>query len=99
MIESLRKLGTAFGPDLEVPGEATTTTGAPSLQAAEELANRLISIFTATPRDGVRHTRAAANSRGSVLARPPLFYEYFHAGQRRRLGASHQAGWTALVRS
>ena len=47
------------------------------------------------PAAGVwRHRQVPA---GRALARPVLFYEYFHGDTGAGLGASHQTGWTALV--
>jgi hypothetical protein len=100
MIESLRKLGTAFGPDLEVPVGGDDDDLRTLVQAAEELANRLISIFT---RDASGRRPVHADRRkfqdDPYWKDLPLFYEYFHADTGEGLGASHQAGWTALVAS
>lgn len=41
--------------------------------------------------------RGPATRYGGRLERGPTFYEYFHGDTGRGLGASHQAGWTALV--
>ena len=100
MIESLRKLGTAFGPDLQVPVGGDDDDLRTLVQAGEELANRLISIFT---RDATGRRPVYADRR--KFQEDPhwrdllLFYEYFHADTGEGLGASHQAGWTALVAS
>jgi Mannosylglycerate hydrolase MGH1-like glycoside hydrolase domain len=99
MIESLRKLGTAYGPSLTVRigGE----DGERHLwEVAEILANRLISIFT---RDA--SGRRAFNGNRRKLQEDPywrdliLFHEYFHGDTGEGLGANHQTGWTALVAS
>jgi hypothetical protein len=99
MIESLRKLGTAYGPALTVRigGE----DGERHLwEVAEILANRLISIFT---RDA--SGRRAFNGNRRKLQEDPywrdliLFHEYFHGDTGEGLGANHQTGWTALVAS
>ena len=99
MIETLRKLGTAYGPDLtvEVGGEG----GQKNLwQVAEDLANRMIRIFT---RDATGR-RPFNGSRRKFQEDPHwrdliLFHEYFHGETGEGLGASHQTGWTALVAS
>jgi hypothetical protein len=101
MIESLRKLGTAYGPHFTVPSPAGPDAAPVTLaQVAEDLANRMIRIFT---RD--------ANGRRPVYGdirkfqEDPhwkdliLFHEYFHADSGAGLGASHQTGWTGLVAS
>jgi hypothetical protein len=99
MIESLRKLGTAFGPSFTVPrvsdGEALTLN-----QVAEDLANRLIRIFT---RDASGH-RPVYGQRRKFQEDPYwrdliLFHEYFNGETGEGLGASHQTGWTGLVAS
>ncbi len=100
LIESLRKLGTAFGSTLEVrrrlwPGR---THPVPRPRASE-IAEPTDRIFTATrrPAAGLRRVRRFQNDphwRDLIL-----FYEYFHGDNGAGLGASHQTGWTALVAS
>jgi hypothetical protein len=98
MIESLRKLGKAYGPTLgvEVPGLPPMTVG----EIAEQLANRLIRLFV-RGEDGRRPIHGASKKfqddphwRDYVL-----FYEHFHGDTGMGLGASHQTGWTGLVAS
>jgi glycogen debranching enzyme len=100
LIESLRKLGKAFGPRFTV---STPATGGQSLgfaMMAREIANRLIRLFT---RDG--HGRRPIFGGQEKFQKDPhwrdlvLFYEYFHGDNGAGLGASHQTGWTALVAS
>jgi hypothetical protein len=98
MIESLRKLTTAYGPsftlDSPVPGEDALTLE----ELARGLVNRLISIFT---RDA--HGRRPVHGNKKKFQEDPhwrdlvLFYEYFHGDTGEGLGASHQTGWTGLV--
>ncbi|MCC6195592.1 MAG: glucosidase, partial [Burkholderiales bacterium] len=100
MIESLRKLGKAYGPLLTigncVPDEPPTTIDA----MARGFADRLISIFT-------RDAQGKRPLYGDVerLQDDPhwrdliLFHEYFHGDTGVGLGASHQTGWTGLVAS
>jgi hypothetical protein len=96
MIESLRKLGTAYGPALTLPGpDGSERT---LWEVAEDLANRLIRIFTRAGEGG----RPVHGSRRKFQDDPHwrdllLFYEYFHGETGEGLGASHQTGWTALV--
>ncbi len=98
MIESLRKLGKAYGPALSV-----TAAGSPSMtvgEIAEQLANRMISMFV-PGEDGRRPIHGASKK----FQEDPhwrdyvLFYEYFHGDTGMGLGASHQTGWTGLVAS
>lgn len=94
---SLLRLNHGFGDALMVP----SVNGAPPrnlLDAADELARRMISIFErgADGRrpvyGGSRLFQSDPNFRDKLL-----FYEYFHGETGEGLGASHQTGWTALV--
>jgi hypothetical protein len=99
LIESLRKLGAAEGALLTVPDPE----GGPPrtfMQIAEDLANRMISIFT---RDASGR-RPVYGDRRKLQEDPHwrdliLFHEYFHGDTGEGLGASHQTGWTGLVAS
>jgi hypothetical protein len=98
VIESLRKLGTAYGPQarLRLPGRSGSPPSFHDL--ARELAQRLVALF-----------RLDADGRRPVWGETPrfcdrpdwrdelLFFEYFHGDTGAGLGASHQTGWTALV--
>jgi hypothetical protein len=101
LIESLRKLAKAYGPELAVPtpgsGGQPITFGA----MARSLAERLIRIFT---RDAATDRRPVHGGRRVFQDDPHwkdllLYYEYFHGDNGAGLGASHQTGWTALVAS
>jgi hypothetical protein len=100
LIESIRKLGTAYGPTLTVPAYGTSGPERNLWQVAEDLANRMIRIFT---RDASGRRPVFGDCRR--LQEDPhwrdliLFHEYFHAETGEGLGASHQTGWTALVAS
>jgi hypothetical protein len=100
MIESLRKLGTAFGPTLTVPANGPTGPPRTLFEVAEDLANRLIRIFTR----GEDGRRPVHGSRRKFQEDPHwrdliLFHEYFDGDTGEGLGASHQTGWTGLVAS
>src|ERR1041384_4174416 len=100
MIESLRKLGKAFGAavqiDSPVAGEPPVTLD----QMARGFADRMISIFTRN-----EEGRRPAHGWYDKFQTDPhwrdlvLFYEYFHGDTGMGLGASHQTGWTGLVAS
>jgi hypothetical protein len=99
MIESLRKLGTAFGPSFTVP-RASDGAALTLAQVAEDLANRMIRIFT---RDAAGR-RPVHGQRRKFQEDPYwrdliLFHEYFDGETGEGLGASHQTGWTGLVAS
>jgi hypothetical protein len=67
-------------------------------QVAEEISNRLASIFL-KGKDG----RRPVNGNEQKLQEDPhwrdciQFYEYFHGDNGAGLGASHQTGWTGVI--
>jgi hypothetical protein len=98
IIESLRKLGTAFGPryTLRTPGSHDEPIN--FWDMAHDIARRMIDIFLVNEH-GVRPVwggnpkfRTDPYWKDEVL-----FYEYFHGDNGAGIGASHQTGWTALV--
>jgi len=100
MIESLRTLGEAYGAHFMVPAHGRSGPPVTLLQVADDLADRLIRIFT---RDASGR-RPVHGDRRKFQEDPHwrdliLFHEYFHAETGEGLGASHQTGWTALVAS
>ncbi len=96
LIESLRKLGKAFGGEVH----GGTTPGVPFKDMAREISNRMIATFT---RD--QEGRRPVFGDSAKFQDDPhwrdhiLFYEYFHGDTGAGLGASHQTGWTALIAS
>ncbi|MGE3805243.1 MAG: glucosidase [Gemmataceae bacterium] len=100
LIESLRKLGKAFGNTFAIhpPAFQGRSTNFPDL--AKDLAERMIRIFTRDTAGnrvvygGTRKFQEDPHWRDLIL-----FYEYFHGDNGAGLGASHQTGWTALVAS
>ncbi|HEV8634057.1 MAG TPA: glucosidase [Chloroflexota bacterium] len=94
MIESLRKLGKAYGRDAEV------LPGVTFRRIATELADRLIALFTRGP-DGRRPIFPPSSpfQDDPFWRELVLFFEYFDGETGLGLGASHQTGWTALVAS
>ena len=99
LIESLRKLGKAFGSQFTVqPPAANAPLNLHDM--SEQLAGRLIGIF-ARDRNDLRpmyggNERFQHDPHWRDLL---LFYEFFHADTCEGLGASHQTGWTGLVAS
>jgi len=97
LIESLRKLGKAFGSSYTVqPPSCNSPVTLNDL--AEQLSDRLIRIFTRDS-DGLRPVygqswRFQNDPHWRDLL---LFYEYFHGDTCEGLGAAHQTGWTGLV--
>jgi hypothetical protein len=98
LIESLRKLGTAYGGELKLPCEGTTGQERGLRELAQDLADRLIAIFT-RGEDGRRPVYGGLRKFGDDPHWRDLilFHEYFHAETGQGLGASHQTGWSGLV--
>jgi hypothetical protein len=98
LIESLRKMGKAAGPSFALTPPASGGQPITFDAMANELADRLIRIFT---RNAAGRRPVFGGSR--KFQEDPhwkdhlLFYEYFHGDNGAGLGASHQTGWTALV--
>jgi hypothetical protein len=98
LIESLRKLGTAFGPEyvLRTPGSRQLPVSFRDI--AHDLSRRMIDIFLLDEDarrpvwGGAEKFQTDAHWRDELL-----FYEYFHGDNGAGIGASHQTGWTALV--
>jgi hypothetical protein len=100
MIESLRKLGKAYGPRFSVPLPDGSGREATLTEIAGGIANRLIRIFTRNEEGrrpvygGSKKFQEDPNWRDYIL-----FFEYFHGDNGAGIGASHQTGWSALVAS
>jgi hypothetical protein len=98
LIESLRKIGTAFGESyrLRLPASGEQPIG--FRDVARDLARRMVAIF-ARDADGRRPVfgEVAKMQDDPHWRDHLLFYEYFHGDDGTGLGASHQTGWTALV--
>jgi Mannosylglycerate hydrolase MGH1-like glycoside hydrolase domain len=96
LIESLRKLGKAFGNSTG----GDDNPGVPFNSMAREIAERMIATFQ---RDEAGRRPVFGDS--AKFQDDPhwrdnlLFYEYFHGDTGAGLGASHQTGWTALIAS
>ena len=101
LIESLRKLATAYGPEGAVAARGQVGQPVTFGETARSMAERLIRIFTRDQKTGRRavhgdQSKFQDNAHWNDLI---LFYEYFHGDTGAGLGASHQTGWTALVAS
>ncbi len=101
LIHSLLRFGDALGPDFSVQaggdGNAAGNPVTPR-DAAREIANRMISIFTR----GADGKRPVAGPYKKFQEDPHwrdciLFHEYYHGDTGMGLGASHQTGWSGLV--
>ena len=97
VVESLRKLGTAFGDGFTVATPGSGGRPIPLKDMARDVARRLVGIFLA---DGAgRRPVFGPDPRfaGPLWRDELLFFEYFHGDTGAGLGAGHQTGWTALV--
>ncbi|MGH9132259.1 MAG: MGH1-like glycoside hydrolase domain-containing protein [Acidimicrobiales bacterium] len=98
VISALRKFAGYFGDELRVAMPSGSATALTLSEVADELSERLISLFLADD-----HGRRPVFGASELLGGEPgwadrlLFYEYFHGDTGAGLGASHQTGWTGLV--
>ena len=97
-IRSIRKYASFYEDTLLVECPTGSGNMMNLEQVADELTNRVISIFQ-KDEEGMRRSNAEYDS---FYQQPGnehlvLFYEYFHGDSGKGLGASHQTGWTAVV--
>ena len=98
LIESLRKLGTAYGNSYTVATEGSGRESILLKTMARDIARRLIGIFLLDAQGRRPVWGGARKFSDDPLWRDELlFYEYFHGDNGAGVGASHQTGWTALV--
>ncbi len=97
LIESLQKFHHYYGDDFKV--ECPTGSGQFLTldQIANELSNRLISLWLRDAEGQRPFAGASGASLGEADRDRYLFHEYFHGETGAGLGASHQTGWTGLV--
>lgn len=98
LIESLQRFHHYYGDDFKVEHPTGSGIKMTLREIADELSERLISIFT-KDKDGNRPVWSANRKlQSDPLFRDHLFfYEYFHGDTGRGVGATHQTGWTGLV--
>src|SRR3989440_170486 len=98
LVVALQKYHQFYGDDFTVECPTGSGTKLTLGQVAEELSQRLTTIFL---RDGQGRRavfgdnvtfQTVAQSRDYIP-----FHEYFHGDSGRGVGASHQTGWTAVV--
>jgi len=98
LIESLQKFHYYFGDHFKVEFPTRSGKFLNLWEVASELSHRMINIFVPDA-NGCRPMYGAVER----LQNDPywkdhlFFYEYFNGNNGAGLGASHQAGWTALV--
>ena len=98
LIESLRRHFRYYGDGLKVECPTGSGTMMSLDEAADELARRLVTLFTR----GADGRRAVHGDNPLAQGDPNfrdlvLFYEYFDGDTGRGVGASHQTGWSGLV--
>jgi len=99
LIHSLLRFSDALGKDFTAPqarGQSISQSITPRA-LAEEIANRMISIFKQS--DGKRPVFGpyAKFQQDPHWRDCLLFHEYYHGDTGMGLGASHQTGWSGLV--
>ncbi|HEX5164321.1 MAG TPA: hypothetical protein VFV93_02905, partial [Thermomicrobiales bacterium] len=98
LIEALQKFHRYYGDDFVVEHPTGSGTYVTLGDLADDLAQRLIAIFTSDASG-----RRAVFGDNAIMQYDPHwchsspFHEYFHGDTGAGLGASHQTGWTALV--
>ncbi|HEX3704254.1 MAG TPA: hypothetical protein VHU82_13055 [Vicinamibacterales bacterium] len=98
LIHALAKFDAAYGGAFSVTTPGSPDTPLTPREMAQEIANRMIRLFTRGA-DGRRPIYGAAEK----FQQDPhwrdvlLFHEYFHGDNGAGLGANHQTGWTGLV--
>ncbi len=98
LVYALRKYHAHYGDDFQVECPTGSGNFMNLNDVANELANRLISIFQ-KDKDGRRaiHSHEPIYQYDANFKDLVLFYEYFHGDSGRGVGASHQTGWTGVV--
>lgn len=98
LVQSLRTFHSHFGDDYKVECPSGSGQFMTLEQVANEISERLISIFLRGS-DGRRPVYGGAQIMQTDEAWRDniLFYEYFHGDIGAGIGASHQTGWTGLV--
>ncbi|MDG1516791.1 MAG: glucosidase [Flavobacteriales bacterium] len=97
LIESLREYHKYYGDDLKLEFPSKSGNKLNLDQIADELSNRLISIFTKDNKGNRLSNEGEKFYRDPHCKELVLFYEYFHGDNLRGVGASHQTGWTGIV--
>jgi hypothetical protein len=97
VIRSLTRFHQYVGPEFTVEYPTGSGEQRNLLEIAQDLADRLTSIFLRGP-DGRRPVfGGTARFQDDPAWDHLLFFEYFHGDNGAGLGASHQTGWTALI--
>lgn len=98
LIESLRKLGKAFGSHYRMVTPASGGTALSFHEIAGDIACRMMRLFELDEKG-----RRPYLGNEDLFQRDPLwrdhllFFEYFNGDNGTGLGAAHQTGWTGLI--
>jgi hypothetical protein len=97
-LRSLVHLYSYYGDDFKVECPTGSGNYVTLFEAAAEIADRLVSIFTRNEAGN----RPAYGGADKFQTDPDwneliLFYEYFHGDNGAGIGASHQTGWTGCI--
>ncbi len=98
IVSALERYHRFYGDDLTIEYPAGSGHQLTLDKVADDLSDRLISIFTAGP-DG----RRACFGGTQIMQSDPawrdnlIFSEYFHGDNGAAIGAFHQTGWTGVV--
>ncbi|MFK5632999.1 MGH1-like glycoside hydrolase domain-containing protein [Ornithinimicrobium sp. LYQ103] len=95
IVDALRTYGRSAGAGHVVEMPTGSGRWLPITEVADEIEDRLISLFRRGP-DGRRPSTPRDHGTGPLWDHP-TFSEYFHGDSGAGLGATHQTGWTALV--
>jgi hypothetical protein len=99
LADALRAYGDHLGDAFKVQLPAGSGRMMTLREAADEIDDRIVSLFRVSPATG----RRPADGERIEASDDPLwrehitFSEYFHGDTGEGLGATHQTGWTALV--
>ena len=98
LLDALRRFGRFYGNDLTVEHPVGSGKQLPLEAVADEIAERLIGIFTRdlSGQRAVFGAEPVFQNHAAWMDLVP-FHEYFHGDTGKGIGASHQTGWTGLV--
>ncbi len=96
LLDALRTHAQAAGPEHVVEYPTGSGQRRPLIEVAEDIDDRLISLFLPGA-DGRRPGTPRDHPSGPLWDEHPTFAEYFDGDTGRGCGASHQTGWTAMV--
>jgi hypothetical protein len=97
IVRALVSMYTFYGDDFRVECPTGSGQSMTLFEVAQELSNRMASIFLLNHEGRRPVFGGAPRFRDRHWRDHILFYEYFHGDNGAGLGASHQTGWTAII--